>query len=215
MNRIFIVGGDGFARECYYNLQNRINHGDKIAFGGFLGHAGYGHTVDYKNFQHHYRGELEEHIISDNDYFIIGAAYPAIRNIIYHDLKSLSVKHYTLIVHGVSLHETLNFGEANILLWPFASTVNIEIGIGNVFNGNTIIGHDSKIGDFNFFGPCVQVLGNVTIGDNNLIGANAIILPNVKIEDNNNISPLSAVYKGCKSNGYYHGNPAIRIGDIE
>ena len=77
------------------------------------------------------------------------------------------------------------------------------------------VGHDAEIGDYNFFGPRSQILGNVKVGNSNQIGANTILLPKAKIGDNNIIAPLSAVYKGCKNNCYMSGNPALKTGKIE
>ena len=89
------------------------------------------------------------------------------------------------------------------------------MGNCNVFNLQIVVGHDVKIGDFNFFGPSSQILGNVTIGNSNSFGANSICLPHSKIGNNNKITPLSAIYKGCKDNCYMMGNPARKIGEIE
>lgn len=36
--KIFIVGGDGFARECYNNLINLAEYGKEVVVGGFLGY---------------------------------------------------------------------------------------------------------------------------------------------------------------------------------
>ncbi len=215
MKKIFIVGGNGFARECYNNLINLEEYGKEVIFGGFLGHGGYGHTVDYKTYQHLYLGEVSEHKFKDDEYCIIGAGYPKLRRKIYEDLKLMNAKFYTLICRGVYLSQSFEYGEANIFTDPFLSSVNINVGIGNVFNGDVIIGHDSTIGDFNFFGPRSQILGNVKIGNNNKIGANVILLPNSKVGNNNDIAPLSAVYKGCKNNCYMQGNPALKIGEVE
>lgn len=211
MKRVFIVGGNGFARECYMHFMN-LQLSPDIVFGGFLGHGGYGHTVDYKLLQHFYKGEVDEFAFTKEDSVIIGAAYPELRKKIYDDLKKMGLKFYTLIAKGVKLPDLLQLGEANFISYPFISTVDIKIGNGNVFNGDIIIGHDCEIGDFNFFGPRSQALGNVKIGNMNTIGANAILLPHAKIGDNNKIAPLSAVYKGCKNNCYLAGNPALKIG---
>lgn len=215
MKKIYIVGGDGFARECYMNLLNLEEYGKDIIFAGFMGHGGYGKTVDYKTYQHLYIGEVSEHNFEENEYVIIGAGYPAIRKKIYEDLKEIGVKFYNFIGKGVKLSESYEYGEANIFVPPFYSSVNIKIGNCNVFNGSVIQGHDIEIGDYNFFGPSSQILGNAKIGNENQIGANSIILPKVKIGDNNKIAPLSAVYKGCKNNSYMLGNPAIKVGEAE
>ena len=89
--KIFIVGGDGFARECYNNLINLDEYGKEVIFGGFLGHNGYGKSVDYKTYQHLYLGEVAEHRFKDDEYCIIGAGYPEIRKMIYDDLKNMGV----------------------------------------------------------------------------------------------------------------------------
>lgn len=213
MKTIYIVGGDGFARECYIFLQEVMKVDQNIKFGGFLGHGGYGKTVDYKSCQHLYIGEVSEHNFKENEYVIIGAGYPALRHKIYKELKERNVNFYNLIFYSL-INDSTNLGEANIIL-ASSCTSDINIGNGNVFNGEVIVGHDAEIGDFNFFGPRSQILGNVKVGNSNQIGANAILLPKAKIGDNNIIAPLSAVYKGCKNNCYMSGNPALKAGQIE
>ena len=71
MKTIFIVGGDGFARECYYFLLEIIKFDKNIKFGGFMGHGGYGKTVNYKTFQHLYVGEVSEHVFKKDEYVVI------------------------------------------------------------------------------------------------------------------------------------------------
>lgn len=214
--KIFIVGGNGFARECYIYLQMVSKYDSNVIFGGFLGHGGYGHTVDYKQLQHFYLGEVCEHKFSDDEYAIIGAGYPELRKKIYHDLKKMNVQFYNLIPEpGSHLSDFVQCGEANIFNPSCLPSVDVKIGNGNAFNCDVIIGHDVEIGDFNFFGPRSQVLGEAKVGDMNQVGANSVILPNAKVGNNNKIAPLSAIYKGCKNNGYYTGNPAIKVGDIE
>ncbi len=213
MKTIYIVGGDGFARECYVFLQEVMKTKQDINFGGFLGHGGYGKTVDYKSYQHLYIGEVSKHEFSDNEYVIIGAGYPTIRQKIYNELKERNVNFYNLIFYSL-VDSSVNIGEANVIL-SSSFTADISLGNGNVFNGQVILGHDVEIGDFNFFGPRSQALGNTKIGSFNQIGANTILLPKTKIGDNNIIAPLSAIYKGCKNNCYMSGNPAVKIGQVE
>lgn len=215
MKTVYIVGGDGFARECCLYLQQPLFGGEKVSFGGFLGHGGYGHTVDYKSFQHFYKGEAADYIFQENEYVVIGAAYPELRQKIYEELKERKVQFFNLIGQAVYLNPTVKLGEANVITGMSTCTADIEIGNGNVFNGHVTIGHDSKIGDFNFLGPRAQVLGDVRIGNSNMIGTNAVLLPHCKIGNHNKIAPLSAVYKGCRDNCYMLGNPALKEGTVE
>ena len=210
---IYIVGGNGFARECFFNLQQVMQNDKNITFGGFMGHGGYGKTVDYKTCQNLYVGEVSEHKFKDNEYVIIGAGYPSLRLKIYNELKAQNIKFFNLVTYSITTPD-IKMGEGNVIL-NSVITANVEIGNANVFNGQVIVGHDCMIGNFNFFGPRSQVLGNVKVKNMNQIGANAILLPNAKIGSNNKIAPLSAVYKGCKDNCYMMGNPALKIGNVE
>lgn len=214
MKKIYIVGGNGFARECYCHLLEMAKKDASIEFGGFLGHGGYGHTVDYKDFQKYYVGEVSEHQFKENEYVIIGAGYPELRSKIYHDLKEQGVRFFTLITGDYEINSFTSVGEANVFIHSSPSP-NVKIGNGNVFNYEVIIAHDADIGDFNFFGPRSQILGDVKIESFNQIGANSILLPQCKVGYNNKIAPLSAVYKGCRNNSYWVGNPALKTGDIE
>ena len=213
--RIYIVGGNGFARECYCYLQDINELNSEVEFAGFLGHGGYGHTVDYLDLQTYYMGEVAEHKFLKNEYAVIGAGYPKLREKIYNDLKKLNINFYTLVSKNAVVNENIQLGEGNIFINTKIQTHNVKISNGNLFNGEVVIGHDAEVGDFNFFGPRSQLLGGVKVGNSNIIGANAILLPAAKIGDNNKISPLSTIYKGCKNNCYMHGNPAIKIGSAE
>lgn|SRR5574344_321672 len=213
MKRIFIIGGDGFARECYYNILLMQKIDASIEFGGFLGHNGYGNSVDYKDLQYLYLGEESQHIFNDNEYAVIGAGYPELRKKIYNDLKKRNIKFFTIYV-GMPFEKPIEIGEANVFAPPFNPSCNVKIGIGNVFNSDVGVGHDVEIGNFNFFGPRSNMLGCVKIGNDNIIGANVICLPNSKVGNNNKIAPLSAVYKGCKNNSYLIGNPALNVGSL-
>lgn len=214
MKKIYIVGGNGFARECYLYLREIEKEDKNIKFAGFLGHGGYGHTVDYLDLQTYYKGECLEHKFKDDECAIIGAGYPELRKKIYQDLKLLGVKFYTLTYHSMIDSSTI-IGDGNIFIGTNIHSHNIKIGNGNLFNTQIIVGHDVEIGDYNFFGPRTSILGSVKIGDYNQVGANSIFLPHAKVGDNNKFSPLSAIYKGCRNNCYMSGNPALKIGNIE
>jgi acetyltransferase-like isoleucine patch superfamily enzyme len=214
MKKLFIVGGDGFAREMLVHIRLHPSFGSEFDFGGYLGHGGYGHTVDYKDGQCHYKGELLDYAFGENDYCIIGAGDTALRKIIFQDLKNGGVKMHNFISSGCVIGDSVTLGEGNVILYS-TLTANISMGNGNLLNCNVAIGHDCDVGDFNFFGPRSLALGWVKIGNGNSLGAGSIVLPKAKLGDNNKIAPLSAIYKGCKNNGYYLGNPAVKMGSID
>ncbi len=211
MKKIFIVGGGGFALECYQMLSLSIAEAsDELCFGGFMSHNG--NNMDCKHLKHLYLGDVSLHKFSEDEYCIIGVGMPHIRKRIFFDLKKMGAKLYNFVSKGSVISDSVEMGEGNILL-STCSLANISIGDGNLFNGEVILGHDSKIGSFNFFAPRTNVLGNVKIGDGNIIGTGSVLLPGCKVGSNNKIAPLSAVYKGCKDNAYMLGNPALKVGN--
>ena len=212
MKKIYIVGGNGFARECYLYLLWMSEFNRDIQFSGFLGHGGTGHTVNYLNLQDFYLGEVADFKFHFNDYVVIGAGYPFLRKKIYCELKERGVNFFNLIAPYVYINPSVLLGEANIFVAPFSPGPNVKIGNCNVFNGDVIVGHDVEIGNYNFIGGKTQILGGCKIGNSNLIGAASVFLPHSKIGDFNHIAPISAIYKGCKDNCYMQGSPALKVG---
>jgi acetyltransferase-like isoleucine patch superfamily enzyme len=210
MTRVFIVGGNGFARECAEHLLELARADRGIQFAGFLGHNGF--KVNFKTLSDYFVCDVAQYSFGPDDHALIGAGYPHLRKIIFADLKRLGAPLFTLMPAGVSLPRHIEIGEGNVFMPPFGPGPNVRIGCGNVFNGDVVVGHDCEIGDFNFFGPKTQLLGNCKIGDGNSIGAGSVLLPGCRIGNHNKVVPLSAVYKGCKSNFYLAGNPALPIG---
>jgi acetyltransferase-like isoleucine patch superfamily enzyme len=214
MNKLFIVGGDGLARELYMHIIRHEKYEEEFSFGGFLGHAGYGHVVDYKNLQHLYKGELDDYTFEESDFCLIGLGNPALRKKVFDDIKCAGGRLANFISSISVVAEDLVMGEGNLVISSLVA-VSVTMGDGNILNGNVAFGHDTFIGDFNFFGPASHLLGNVILGNYNQIGTSSIVLPKGKVGNHNKVAPLSVIYKGCKNNGYYLGNPAVKMGNVD
>ena len=211
---IYVVGGNGFARECYAYINRVSELKDKeIIFAGFLGEGGYVPNLeDYPNM---YKGDMSNFTFSEDDYVVIGSGDPLIRKRIYEYLKGKGVKFYTLIDPTTIIFPHSEIGEANIFVKGCIISSQTKIGNGNLFNGDNSIGHDVVIGDFNFLAPGVQMLGHSILGDLNSVGTSSVVLPNAKVGNRNKIAPISAIYTRCKDNGIYMGNPARKMGEVE
>lgn len=214
MKRVFVVGGNGFAKECaQYIRWNNERYGN-MELGGLVGHNGY--RVDFGALNDLFCGDLSEMKFGPNDWCVIGAGYPELRRKIYDDILRYGGRMINLCSPGITIPPDLDIGIGNCIIdTQLKGCADIHIGNGNLLNTRTIVGHDAKIGDFNFFGPASQVLGDVTIGNDNIVGANSVILAHAKIGNHNKISPLSCVYRGCRDNCYMHGNPAEKVGTVE
>lgn len=211
MKRIYIVSGNGFARECANLLKLCVGYGEDFTFGGFIGHNGYGALVDNLSYKKSYVCDLSELELAQDIRFVIGCGDPALRSIVYEDIVARGGKLVNLIGPHCVLPDTFELGEGNIFFAPFYGSVDTKIGNGNVFNSDILLGHDVEIGDCNFFGPRSCCLGSVRVGNLNSFGAASVLLPKVQIGDGNIISPMSCVYKGCRNGRKLHGNPALFV----
>lgn len=156
MKNIYIVGGNGFARECFGYVQEICATDENVRFAGFLGHGGYGHTVNYMDLQRYYRGEAAEHKFAADEYAVIGAGEPSLRRRIYDNLKAAGVRFYTLLSPSSRIAARAELGEGNVFVSTEIVSHNIKIGNGNLFNGRVIVGHDVSVGDFNFSAPTAK-----------------------------------------------------------
>jgi acetyltransferase EpsM len=100
-----------------------------------------------------------------------------------------------------------------------------EIGIGTVIMANTVvnpnavigkfctvqsnvtIGHDSKMGDYNFIAT-QSTVGNIEMGSRNFMGINSCTNNFITIGDDCFIGMASNVIKSVPSNTKVYGNPA-------
>jgi acetyltransferase EpsM len=57
-----------------------------------------------------------------------------------------------------------------------------------MLNSRCTIGHDTKIGDYNFIGPQVVFSGFTKIGNDNMFGVNSATIPAIEVGNNNTIA---------------------------
>jgi sugar O-acyltransferase (sialic acid O-acetyltransferase NeuD family) len=202
---MLIFGAKGFAKEVFETLHQNgykkdivfyddINDNEKI----------YGKynilkkKIDVKNF-----------FQKNSPEFTIGIGDPNLRARIYHQFNKIGGKLTSVISNSsnIGVHDTtINIG-CNILSGVKISN-SVSIGKGCLIYYNSIITHDSVIGDFVEISPSVNILGRVEIAKYTQIGANSTILPNIKIGENSIIGAGSVVTKDVPSNVLVIGSPS-------
>lgn len=85
---------------------------------------------------------------------------------------------------------------------------NSKVGNFSIINTGVILEHDSTVGDFSHLCPGVVTGGWVKIGHNTTIGLGAVIRDRVKIGNNVTIGMGSVVLKDVPDNSVWWGNPA-------
>jgi sugar O-acyltransferase (sialic acid O-acetyltransferase NeuD family) len=206
MNKIYIIGASGFAKEVYCLLRD-IN---TYEIGGF---------IDKNPINKNLKIGDDTIEIIDEDFFLenfkncfvcIGIGSPKIINIIVNKYKNYV---FPNIIHPsfIGNNKSIFFGIGNVITAGVIFTTNIKIGSFNIFNINMTLGHDSIIGDENVFNPSTNISGNNKIGNSNLFGVGSISLENMEIGDNNIIGASALITKNVNNNGVYMGIPSKLI----
>lgn len=88
-------------------------------------------------------------------------------------------------VHSTAILNGLKCGEGNIILEKVLFQPYVEIGSCNIFAPDVLIGHDSILGDFNYFSSGVKICGICNIGNQNFVGTSAVLKERLYMRDYN------------------------------
>lgn len=154
----------------------------------------------------------------ERDYCFIAVGHPNTRQKIYKKFKLCKFPNifydYKLgpVLEKPSTFSGIDIGIGNIFCINSVVTCgDIKIGNFNIFNIDTCIAHDSKIGDFNTINPGVKISGNNTIGNKSLFGVNSCTIENVSIGDEIVVGAGATVIRDIRDSGVYVGVPARKI----
>lgn len=117
----------------------------------------------------------------------------------------------TLIHPDIDLSSTVSIGEGSIICEGVKFTVNIDIGNQVIIYHNSVICHDSKVGDFTSILPSVNISGNVSLEGFNLIGTGSQIIQNLKIGKHSIIGAGAVVTKDVEMSIVVAGIPAKKL----
>lgn len=153
-----------------------------------------------------------EYFSSTDKRFTLGVGFPHIRYKMYHKFLDMGAEPFTLISDNSDLgHFDIEIAEGVTMGYHCAISNSVRIGKGTFINAKTIIGHDSKVGEFCEICPSVNIAGHVEIGDYTFVGTGVIIYPNVKIGKNVSITAGSVVRKNIPDNAIVHEGKIIKI----
>jgi sugar O-acyltransferase (sialic acid O-acetyltransferase NeuD family) len=206
MNKIFIIGAGGFAKEVFSLIKNFGTY--EIC--GFIDIKSQYDTIKI--------GNEKILVIDENDFLTnykdvsvcIGTGYPKL-------IKQIAEKYknyiFPNIIHPsfIGNKETILMGFGNIITAGVIFTTDINIGNFNIFNLGSTVGHDCEILDGNVFNPGTNISGNCRIGNNNLFGVGSSILEKLIVGDNNVIGGGAVIINNIKNNSTYVGVPGKKI----
>lgn len=158
--------------------------------------------------------EVENYFKHIDNRFTLGVGFPKVRFGLYNKFLALKAKPYTLISPNSDLGDfDVHIAEAVTIGYHCAISNSVSVGKGSLINAKTVIGHDTRIGEFCEICPSVNLGGHVEIGDFSFVGTGVIVYPEVKIGKNVSITAGSIIRKNVPDNAMVHGidGKVIRI----
>lgn len=188
MKNAIIIGAGSHAAEIdeYIRHSQSVTGERDIRIAGFLDDNPASYTK-YR-FSALLLGRIDDHVVSDEFYYIIGIAGLCSRKAIVDRFMAKGARFLNFQHCSAYVSESAVIGEGNII-GPNANIgPNVQIGNFNLINSRCSLGHDTVIGSFNFISPNVCFSGLTKVGDENLFGINSASIPDIIIGNRNKIA---------------------------
>ena len=212
MQNIAIYGAGGFGREiaCLITAINKVEHRWNII--GF-----FDDNSSLKDTSNKY-GEILGGIDILNSWeeplaIVMAIGNPVVLSSVVGKINNPNIKFPNIIAPDVLFLDQTDFvsGQGNLISFKCTISCHVRLGNFNLFNIDTLIGHDSSIGDFNVFSPSVHISGEVKIGNLNFFGVSSVVLQQKKIGNNTVVATNSVIMRNTVDNTTYIGNPAVKF----
>jgi sugar O-acyltransferase (sialic acid O-acetyltransferase NeuD family) len=141
---------------------------------------------------------------------LLGIGRPAARLAVARHLSGAGRLRFPMFVHPNAVCDSrhVELGTGNVITAGCVFTVDIVVGEFNLFNLNTTIGHDARLGAGNVLNPGVNISGGVVVGDAVLIGTGAQVLEGRTVADGATVGAGAVVTRDVAAGTTVVGVPA-------
>ncbi|CAH8295372.1 sugar O-acyltransferase (sialic acid O-acetyltransferase NeuD family) [Mariniflexile fucanivorans] len=140
--------------------------------------------------------------------FVLGLGHPLRREKLYKQFVELGANPIILISKSAEVGDfEVEIKEGTSILAGARISNSVQIGKGCLIYYNSVVAHDSNIGDFVEISPNVTILGRCIIGNNSTLGAGCVILPDVIIGENVKVGAGAVILKDVPDNSTIVGVP--------
>lgn len=187
MQKIIIVGSGGHGAELsdYIKYNEKVTGVKEFEVIGFLDD----NPANYANYQFGAPliGGVRDHDVRHDCSYLMGIANLQYRKLFVDRYSSDGAQFISLIHSTAFISESAQLGQG-VIIGPMANIgPNVVVGDHTLINSRCSLGHDTKVGTFNFISPNVCFSGFTEIGDGNLFGINSATIPGIKVGNNNKI----------------------------
>lgn len=210
--KVIIVGAGGHGAEIdeYINFSNtkRVDQQYKVI--GFLDDNPNSYTAYQLSAP--FLGNILDHTIRTDCFYIIGIANLKYRRPVVKKLLKKGAKFESFVHANAYVSSSAKLGDGIIIAPNVNIGPNVVIDNFTLINSRCSLGHDTKVGKYNFISPNVCFSGFTTIGDENLFGINSATIPGIKVGDRNRIAAGMVLDKdvGDDSTVFYRYKEKIR-----
>ena len=196
MTKIVIVGSGGLAADITAYFENTSS--DYYEDLSIKGYIDYEYNIeDYwkrYDFDKPVLGDIDNYVINDNEYFVIGMADIKFRKKVIEKIIERGGQFINLIHPTAIVPKKLNIGVGNIIGPYCLIGLNTQIGDFNLVLAQSIISHDCMVGHNNIFASTL-LCGHVMIQDDNYFGVRSTVIPRVAIGNRNEVQSGMIVEK--------------------
>jgi sugar O-acyltransferase (sialic acid O-acetyltransferase NeuD family) len=141
---------------------------------------------------------------------VLGIGRPAARLAAGRRLSAASRLRFPTFVHPSAICDPRDvaLGIGNVITAGCVFTVDIVADDFNLFNWQTTVGHDARLGAGNVLNPAVNVSGGVVVGDAVLIGTGAQLLEGCTVADGASVGAGAVVTRDVAAGTTVVGVPA-------
>jgi sugar O-acyltransferase (sialic acid O-acetyltransferase NeuD family) len=141
---------------------------------------------------------------------VLGIGHPAARLAAGRRFARAERLRFPNFVHPSAICDThdVELGLGNAITAGCVFTVDILAGDFNLFNWQTTVGHDVRLGAGNVLNPAVNLSGGVVVGDGVLIGTGAQVLEGRAVADGATVGAGAVVTRNVPAGATVVGIPA-------
>jgi sugar O-acyltransferase (sialic acid O-acetyltransferase NeuD family) len=188
MKQIIIIGSGGHSAEIddYFQYAKKKAPDFNLEIVGFIDD----NPLSYSNydFTAPFLGDIQSHVVRQDVHYIMGIANLKYRRpIIERFLKEGAV--FTNFIHpDAYISASSKIGNGVVIAPGVNVGPKVTIGDFTLINSRSSMGHDTKVGSYNFICPNVCFSGFTVVGDENLFGINSATIPGIQVGSRNKIA---------------------------